>query len=507
MHFDVLHEPCIRVERLDGERMLLGISDVLKQAHLLRAVRADTPVEEYALQRLLIAFVSDMYRPRSALDIGEIVEKGCFEPQTVDDYEALCRAEGVTFDLFDEGNPFLQTQGMQEPVVEASRLFLQIPTGNNHAFFTHASQIQTAFTPAECLAGLAAISPYAMMLARSTHYSVMGVPPVYFLYGGRSLFETLAVSMIPSRALGSEALYAQPPVAWRAPAPESAGASPSGISYLSGLTAQPRRVRLLPVQEEGGIVVRTMAYDKGYVYEAADYPDPHAIYVKSKKDGVRRSLKAQESRALWRDIGSMVSAEGSSLAILHNIKDKLPEEPAVVSLRAYALASRQKGATRAPITWWQEELPLRASLLKDRYRAQVYSRCLEDMETIGRMLVSVMQKTPEQMRDPNAPKGKKKGRYAGFAQEVGALYLAASRHFALDLLPVQLEEGDAVEVRTQALRDMAWLAEKTLDGFLNRFARSGDRLQWQICARGALRAMTYKYRKDQNDAQVVKTNG
>ena len=71
----------------------------------------------------------------------------------------------------------------------------------------------------ECLAGLATLAPYAIMLGRSTHYSAVGVPPVYFLYAGKTLFETLALSMVHARAYPDESLYAQPPVSWRDPMP------------------------------------------------------------------------------------------------------------------------------------------------------------------------------------------------------------------------------------------------------------------------------------------------
>ena len=87
MHFNVLYEPCIRVEHLSGETNILGIADVLRQAHQLRTIRGNTPVEEYALHRLLIAFISDFYRPHSARDIRDLVAQECFRPEGVDQDE------------------------------------------------------------------------------------------------------------------------------------------------------------------------------------------------------------------------------------------------------------------------------------------------------------------------------------------------------------------------------------------------------------------------------------
>ncbi len=506
MHFNVLHEPCIRVERLSGETNILGIADVLRQAHQLRTIRGDTPVEEYALHRLLIAFISDFYRPHSARDIGDLVAQECFRPEDVDEYEKTCHEEGVTFDLFDESRPFLQTPGLTKPVVEAGRLFLQIPTGNNHVFMTHLDRIQRAFSPMECLAGLATLAPYAIMLGRSTHYSAVGLPPVYFLYAGKNLFETLALSMVHARAYPDESLYAQPPVSWRDPMPVSAGGPPPGVSYLSGLTAQPRRVRLLPQMEDGHIVVRQMAFDKGYDYAQVVYQDPHALYVQ--KDDELQSLKAQESRAVWRDVGAMTAPQ-NRLALRGNLRDKLPKEaPAVVPLRAYALVTQKKIATRAPIAWWREELPLRASLLSEDRPAQVYDECLKDLETIARMLMNVLRKTTGQLREKKTQARQVKGRYACFSQEVGALFLEESRRFALEELPGKLEKAeDALAVRRDAVFNMAKRAVCILDSFMDRFSPTAERLEWQARACGALRSMTYKYRKDQGLLQEVKPDG
>lgn len=189
--------------------------------------------------------------------------------------------------------------------------------------------------------------------------------------------------------------------------PVPAGGPPPGVSYLSGLTAQPRRVRLLPQMEDGHIVVRQMAFDKGYDYAQVVYQDPHALYVQ--KDAELQSLKAQESRAVWRDVGAMTAPQ-NRLALRGNLKDKLPKEaPAVVPLRAYALVTQKKIATLAPIAWWREELPLRASLLADEHLAQAYNSCLKDMEEIARMLMNVLRKTTGQLREKKTQAGQVKG--------------------------------------------------------------------------------------------------
>ncbi|MBL8065520.1 MAG: type I-E CRISPR-associated protein Cse1/CasA, partial [Chthonomonadaceae bacterium] len=57
--FNVLTEPWIPVIRLDGTRDELGILPCLEQAHELREIRDPSPIIEFGLYRLLVAFVLD----------------------------------------------------------------------------------------------------------------------------------------------------------------------------------------------------------------------------------------------------------------------------------------------------------------------------------------------------------------------------------------------------------------------------------------------------------------
>lgn len=177
-------------------------------------------------------------------------------------------------------------------------------------------------------------------------------------------------------------------------------------------------------------------------------------------------------------------------------------------LRAYALVTQKKIATLAPIAWWREELPWRASLLADEHLAQAYNSCLKDMEEIARMLMNVLRKTTGQLREKKTQAGQVKGRYACFSQEVGALFLEESRRFALEELPGKLEKAEDAPP-FGGMRFSIWQSAPVciLDSFMDRFSPTAERLEWQARACGALRSMTYKYRKDQGLLQEVKPDG
>ena len=94
-----------------------------------------------------------MLRPEDTEALEELLEEGQFDPDEIRDYVAMCQAEGVSFDLFDEERPFLQTtyrvEWDQKPK-PVSVLDYTVPNGNNHIHFDP-RQEQMAYTPGKAL--------------------------------------------------------------------------------------------------------------------------------------------------------------------------------------------------------------------------------------------------------------------------------------------------------------------------------------------------------------------
>ena len=138
--FNVLDQAWIPVVRMDGQEELLGIRETLDCAHELREISSASPLEEYGLYRFLGLFLMDALRPESEEDIEDLLASGCFDRTAIEDYIALCQSEGVSFDLFDEERPFLQSKydpaidGEPKPV---SVLDFTRASGNNHTHFDH----------------------------------------------------------------------------------------------------------------------------------------------------------------------------------------------------------------------------------------------------------------------------------------------------------------------------------------------------------------------------------
>lgn len=497
--YDVLSEPWIPVEFADGSTRSLGLLEVLERAHEILAIRGPTPLANAGIHRLLLAFLLDALRPDGVDMICELVERGRFDDAALCHYVAQCRSEGVSFDIFSETRPFLQSAFPPEHVDShlAVHLFPEIPGGNNHTHFRHEYESDHAFTPSQCVMALTQVAPFALMYGRSVSLSINGVPPIYLFYGGRTLFETLALSLVP---LSDEDLEG-PPVAWRDCNPVPEGVQAVRASILSGLTAQPRRVQLIPEESEGGIVVRRIRYQKGYDYKGLTYFDPYVAYYKDDR-GNLRALTPREDRALWRDLGTMVGGDTrcTLLNTLGKTMKALPEAPPVAPLKAIALVTRQKGATRAAIEWSEENLPLRAYLLKDRDKASFFQAMLRLLEESAGCLSSVLRKPLKSLRGEKANK-QATGLFASFADEAKLICLSRGHTYIDEHFLVALEACDFTNLEEERrLRDaFAKEVRSCVLGVFNEYANrvqpSARALEWQSAAEQSLRAMLGKVLK------------
>ncbi len=497
--YDVLTEPWIPVELADGSVCSLGLFEVLARAHEILAIRGSTPLANMGIHRLLIAFLLDAFRPSGVDAIGELVAQGQFDSGELRRYVAQCRSEGGSFDIFSEARPFLQSSfPPEDPDSQlAVQIFPEIPGGNNHTHFRHEYESDHAFTPAQCLMTLTQLAPFALMYGRSVSLSINGVPPIYLLYGGRTLFETLALSLVPL----SEGDLEGPPVAWRDYSPVPEGGKAVRGSILSSLTAQPRRVQLIPEESEGRVAVRRIRYKKGYDYKGLTYFDPYVAYYEDDK-GELRALTPREDRALWRDLGTMVG--GKTLCkLLYTLGETmkiLPEAPSVAPLKATALVTRQKGATRAAIEWSEEDLPLQAYLLKDEDKATFFRAMLRLMEESASCLASVLRKPLKALRGEKASK-KAAGLFASFADEAKLICLSRCHTYVDERFLGALETCDFSNPEEERLLRDAFVKE--VRGFVlgvfgeyaHRVQASARALEWQSGAEQSLRAMLGKVLK------------
>jgi CRISPR system Cascade subunit CasA len=153
-------------------------------------------------------------------------------------------------------------------------LFAEVPGTTYRAHFHHITDEDHRMCPACCARGLVTIPAFASSGGAGIRPSINGVPPIYVLPAGKSLFQSLALSLaapgyqpqaVDERRSGS-ALWNGDTIIKRD------GIMPA-VGYLESLTFPARRVRLYPHagQERctqcgalSNITVRNMLYEMGH---------------------------------------------------------------------------------------------------------------------------------------------------------------------------------------------------------------------------------------------------
>ena len=493
MEYDVLREPWIPVATLSGETRSVGIRDALAQAHELGTLHGENPLVTFGVHRLLIAVLQDALRPQDIDDLLDLQEAGQFDADRLERYYASCRASQECFGLFDPHRPFLQTafpKGMEPEPLSVASLFPELPSGNNHVFFNHVLERDGRADPAQALRALCALPAFQMSFGRSRHTSVNGRPPRYFLCAGKSLFETLACSMV-SVSMINNLPYDDPPPAWRDPNPTPEDQPILSVSLLHGLTARPLRVQLCRA-EDGMVDGVRMA--RGYNYgNVPNWTDPHVAYAYHPING-RYPLPCIEGREAWRDMGTILTKEGRPRYLLH--AGAQPGVTSFVDCRVFGLVSERKTALLMPVSWTEEGLPLYRSLLDDLQQTAFLRSCLEKMEEVNGKLAWVMGLTAAQLQTGKKDK-KARGPYVFLISQAQNAFLFMVRGFLMDSFVPLLQSNAAqaagwdVVCRDAWAKKMLSLSLDALRQVVSHLSQSALLLKWRALAENCLYAVVW----------------
>ena len=334
--FDVLTQGWIPVIDTSGQQKLLGIRDVLLQAHELREVSDGSPLAEYAVYRFLSVFLMDALRPEDNIAIDELLEAGEFDAEALDEYISQCRAEGVSFDLFDEKRPFMQApfraewDKVRKP---ASTLDYTIPNGNNHTHFDHRENQLISFSYGEAMRVLLAAQLFCTAGAQGYPSGVNGAPPYFGLIRGKNLFQTLVYSMI---SIDQPRDFDSMPVLWRNEMVIEPKKQVTNISWLYGMQFPTRRILLIP--DEKTETVKEIYFSQGLNYTAVDnWTDPHVTYRRN-KDG-RFPWRPNHEKAIWRNLHDLIGKNKSLIVTqyVEKLEQHLLEKSQYIPLTIYGV--------------------------------------------------------------------------------------------------------------------------------------------------------------------------
>jgi len=343
--FNLWTEPWILLENKIGELSYHSIQDTLIHAHEYTAIFDKSPLVIVGIHRLLTAILQDALKPQENAELESLWKDGYFPPAKIHEFG---QQYANRFDLFSKDKPFLQSADLPlfpdekehktSNLKPAAFLFPEIPTGKSLVtHYRHTIQDEQVFTPAAVAAGLVTIPPFVSSGGRTLMPSINGVPPIYVLPSGKTLFECLAASLLSARWLDKYTVEYDL-AWWKRDDPvivhESKKKKPGmkftehrqlgEVGYLHGLTFPARKVRLHPqytneycsrTGRQSEWCVRTMAFRMGEsCLEDVVWLDPFVAYRltssskrKSKSsERIERSdkpkpIRPKRGQAAWRE--------------------------------------------------------------------------------------------------------------------------------------------------------------------------------------------------------------
>lgn len=338
--FNLWHQPWIRTTAPDGQVTTVSIGTCLAEAHTLHALHDPSPLVVGGTHRLLTAIIQAIYAPASLDDLAEVLTAGRFDPARL---EAFAAQSTERFDLFHPTAPFLQTgdvplDGWCKPKKEqksvspdmgyewvapksVASLFTDVPAATNRSHYHHVTDECHRVCPACCARGLMTIPAFASSGGSGIFPSINGLPPIYVLPAGDTLFQSLVLSLTapdyqPRSADPDRAAV----VAWNGTTTIAKNYEVSAVGYLESLTFPARRMRLFPVAGHvactqcgtlSPIIVREMLFEMGHRRRkgADSWDDPFVAFQKPKGKGDKdepRPVRPQAGKVLWREYTSLL---------------------------------------------------------------------------------------------------------------------------------------------------------------------------------------------------------
>ncbi len=428
--FNLWHQPWIRATCPDGQVTTLSIGACLAEAHTLHALHDPSPLVVGGMHRLLTAIVQAIYAPESLDTIADVLAAGSFD---VSRLEAFAADYADRFDLFHPTEPFLQTGDvpLEAYADTAARksvasLFHEIPGATNRIHFHHVTDNSHHVCPACCIRGLLTIPSFASSGGSGIYPSINGVPPLYVLPAGDTLFQSLALSLTtpdyqPSAAASNQAAVAL----WNRSPIIAKNHEVSAVGYLESLMFPARRMRLFPVTERApcthcgvvsSIIVRTMIFDMGHRRRkgAVIWDDPFVAFQQPKGKGDKnepRPVRPQEGKALWREYTTLLLTGQDRHDLRpkivrqtgHLVDERVLDDRHLVSFRCIGVRTDGKAKV---FEWMDEALDVPPRLLSDPDGALFIEDALDRANTTERTLIMVfnLHVRPERERGKQVKK-------------------------------------------------------------------------------------------------------
>lgn len=408
--FNVLDEPWIPVVAIDGKSELLGIRETLRRAPELTEISVVSPLEEFSVYRFLSVFLMDAFRPARTSAIRKLLKQGQFDMEQIEEYISLCESEGVSFDLFDEKRPFMQSAYVKESDAEKKPITVidcSLPSGNNHLHFEHCCAQDHYLHFADVFPKMLASNLFAINGGKGYQPSISsdsGKNPYMVLIRGENLFQTLCYMLLPS----SEHNYdSEKPGTWML-IPERKENQGPDLSFFRMMLYPVRRILLIPDEMQN--IVRETYFSSGYkTPEKGIWREPNAAYQRKtvKEDGKElekwSSVPPEQDVAPWRNYSELVRSSLRPEILSRFIKLDLGWENATIIL--YGLCSDNNNNRIKTIRC---DMRIPRKLLEDDTRVDLICACISDANRICAALKRALRIALQSEKEDAKGKEKKK---------------------------------------------------------------------------------------------------
>lgn len=497
--FNLIEKPWITCTDSGGERCQHGLLDLLAGAHELRTLSLDTPIENAALYRLLLAILARVFGPASYDEWHSIYNHGHFDAGML---EAYFSAQRARFNLFDPERPFYQAADERVRPKTPLKLMPHLASGNNPTLFDHSTEAQgITLEPFQAARFVLALQTYGLGGLSGIKEKFTGAPPgrgVSFFTQGQTLFETLVLNMIrytghDEAPIPSEAQNDLP--AWEMNDPFEPRDTPHGL--LDYLTWQNRRVLLLPEQEDGRTVVRQITEAPGLrmaddFINGVSIRDPYQYYRKGSSGPT--VLRFREDRAVWRDSAALLrfTDKDGGMTSPPNLEwlSELCRAGMLKKRQTYQLAALGMAADRAKVMFYREEhLPLPLAYLQEIEYVERLQAALNAAQAVRNSLIKAIRMLSELLLSFRVDQGGRKPDPADvdrLQQHLGAdrLYWSSLEQAFHPLITgIPANTASAEEEWRQHMRASAWEA---LEYAIRLTGESGRALKAAVRARASL---------------------
>lgn len=384
MPFDLTRQAWIPVRRLSGQDDLVSLRSALVQAHAIREVTTESPMQTASLYRLLqaVALRAGLIPAKRQAWVRRYQHGEHFTEQAVHDYFDEWQDQKSCFDLVHPERPFYQhLEPMTTRVKSPAYLFADEATGNNPTLFDHGVDSDPQpISLARAARGVVGVQGTALAGGNSKPFYYKNAPFIegaIFWIRGSNLFEALMLNTPPAKeARMSEGGRPSWERAWelgQLPTPEQRPEK----GYVDYLTWPSRRVLLNTEEDESGeLQVVSLQISQGDKHEDGER-DPLMAFQKSRQSGIY-PLKLNRDRALWRDANVFMrvfsESEGGAPRTLQWTCRHLPQSRWTVGV--FGLAN-----DRAKIERWEHaRMPIYARIMDSEPLQEVLEKALDRTE-------------------------------------------------------------------------------------------------------------------------------